>query len=386
MRYDVMTKRDTEFITQNELLKAVKGVTQRQLKRWHGLILPLGQRRLGRKGTETIYSVDSIERLKAIKVLKNEKDDLNYIAWRLWWNGREVKKTYIRDLLKKEAAVWESGKRKLVDQIKGGLSEHAREHIKNSGRVYLESKPLRQARKKLSSKNFPDLIRILAEVATGQYKVDSETAEDDQWQVENGLRMHEGVAKNIAELQTWRERLPALPQASSLLAQYHFQKIASDSDDEELDQARDEVRLLLTFIESFVEVLERTIGRGAYGLSGIYKVIKHLSVNAQAILLLFWLGYRKSNQGQLNYRSFAARQQGLEARQLEQKALEDLRTEIPSLAKILSPEYRGKAFFNERTRKHYYNELDKIYQQHQSEIQEFWQRHPDYNGLIPETK
>jgi hypothetical protein len=221
------------------------------------------------------------------------------------------------------------------------------------------------------------------EVATGLYKDISEKSDNDQWQVEAGLGMHQGQIDNVAEFDLWRNKLPILAELSDFLTKNSL-KNALLEPIEDLEQARDELRSFLIGIRSFIELVEGSVGRGVYGLSGVLKIIRNLTISAQAILLLFWLSYRKTTQGKAALQNSKKIKKSLEPNLLAQEAFEDLRTEIPALAKILSPEYQGKAFLNKRTHMRYMNELKKLYEDNKNELEAFWQRHPEYNGLVPQ--
>ncbi len=108
-----------------------------QLARWHrhGLLPKPMQVPLGRgRGTRSVYPTGTGEQLLALcRIhLDGREKRLDYVAWRLWWDGYEVSMVPVRRLLGRVAEQVDRDVRDLGDPDGGGLSDEALDQVEQA--------------------------------------------------------------------------------------------------------------------------------------------------------------------------------------------------------------------------------------------------------------
>jgi len=385
--------------SKKDLLEAAKKarfeVSERQLVRWQnsGLLQRPRRRFLGRGlGSEAVYPEGSMERLLAICRIRETYGEkrLDYVLWRLWWEGHDVDIKRVRRFLRKIAGHWADFNKWSIDAEETGLSKVAKKYIKESGDRRFRNTALSRTHGRVKKERYPDFMRTLFEVGTGHYTPDAPQAMTNQFLVETGLGMHGSRTDNVADTEEWLKVGERLSLLSEFLKDDPVTVYARVKD-EELIQARQEITGFLRTIENLVQMAEAVAGKDAFGLSQGLRMIQEVDPASQAILLLFWITFRKSPQGLPSLKTFNNSDAELERVSLLQKALDDLRREIPALADALSPKETEKGIhaflFNEpRAKDGYISKLEKVNRENERELAEFWNRHPEYKVLLPEGK
>src|SRR5215475_499642 len=84
-------------------------VSQDQLVRWYraGLLPRPQQIHLGRHGSQIIFPKSAINQLIEICRIHKTEKRLEYIAWRLWWNGVDIDFEAVRNFLRSITEEWD---------------------------------------------------------------------------------------------------------------------------------------------------------------------------------------------------------------------------------------------------------------------------------------
>jgi hypothetical protein len=327
-----------------------------------------------------MYPAVRVSQLQALLAMRRKDRRLDHNAWQLWWEGFEVDRRRIRSFLNKVATEHWDLRGWAVDPKGNQLSKSAKRYVEKSGSVYLKDKTLRSARKKLSSGEFPNLVGALLNIAIGQYGMNSDEIVH-QWAIETGLGMHHGRTDDISEMRPWTRNPPSLSQISRFVLEIPRKIDERLLPDPELDLARDELRRILAGIRDFLTLTQRAAGEGAFGLSGVRKLVERISTYQHAIAFLFWIVFRKNPLARVFLENVTQMHRQMEPVLLQQKAFDDLRKEVPGLSEALSPERAGAAMCNQRTMKRYQNELARLYKKYEKELTVFWEKHPEYKNL-----
>jgi hypothetical protein len=396
MWYLVDMNRVKETITVNYLLNSAKQrnyeVTHRQILRWQNAgLLPRPQPQyLGCYGTEYIYPEKAIDQLLAICEIHVSKKErrLDRVAWHLWWQGYDIDMKLVRRLIRKHVGEWDTFRKKLTSPNKPGLSKTAFTIIKKSKTARFKSHILLQARRRVTRKLYDRFVRGLIEVTTGQLNAGQKNIDLYQYDAEVALGMHLTRTDNLAQSHTWMlsgERLSGLPEFLSKLS---LVIVESKAVDNLLIETRDELRWVLNTLESLINIVERSYGSGALGLSFLRNLIS-LPFSVHIILLLFWVEFRKTKRGALILENITRMESKLKRITIELNVWDDLRKEIPELSEALSPETRGATQHNVRgseLRARYIARLRKLYKLHKEKLDDFWNRHPEYKKLVVDHK
>jgi hypothetical protein len=177
--------------------------------------------------------------------------------------------------------------------------------IEGAATARFSQKVLRQARKRVGRGAFSTFVRIVLDVATGRfagYSVDAVTGKPDAEEpriLATGLGLTPSRTSRATNAARWLngEIAPHLSNLSRLLREYspvHQLTVAEDAD---LTKARDELRTVLSFVDSFSCIVDRMIGRGGLGISALGKAIREMEPSTQALLLLFWMAFRSGGLG-----------------------------------------------------------------------------------------
>jgi hypothetical protein len=139
-------------------------LTKRQLARWHraGLLPKPKQEGLGRhKGSQSLYPEGTAKQLLAICELMKKERRLEHLSWQLWWQGFDIDLEFIRDFIAKRWHRWDLTVGSFIDRRTGRLKPTIVKAIKLSGQVRLRNRTLLQARRRVGTDHFKELITTL---------------------------------------------------------------------------------------------------------------------------------------------------------------------------------------------------------------------------------
>lgn len=367
------------FIEQQNL-----SLTGDQLRRLHleGLIArPLQDHPEGKVGSETVYPKGTGDLLLAICVLRQQKRSFAAVAWQLWREGQPIPLVRIRADLRTTAQEWERlrgaltrpGTKTFSKLVWKGLAKVASHRFRDSF--------LNQARKRVGTTSFDTFIRILLEIAAGNFQGyaddDTDSHDEERTIVEKGFGLSRTVIDRAHGVD-WTENLEhTLVELTDIVARSPWETWLDQASDSELLRNRDELCLLLTALESLSSAIEDAAGKRASGGIILYQMLCRAAQKNLPIIFLMWSIARQRFQMPTDELLLAARQwlkEGLPA----YTALCQLQIEVPVTRSILAPRRRRAAMGNEQAQLRYFAECQAFYEQHREELMAFWLRHPEW--------
>ena len=376
-------------------------VSKRQLAEWHraGFLAEPEQVHGGRAGSTSIYPAGAAEQLLTLcGCRKRHPHNMSDVAWCMWWQGRMVPMRYIHGMLTDAAAKWSDGLQQLkasrkprgAEALAGPrMSRLAQAFIDKAETIRITNRDIRGVRKRTRSGNFPTFVRVLFEAALGTFagfdaSANPKTAEEDRAIVEKGFGLERARADRLADSQPWLsgDTGEILHQFGSIVEHYPPGYDLATIDDDELTRTRDEVRTFLTFMESYSAFLERAFGRGAFGLSAFAWLIRRLKPADQGLMLLYWRSCRAGGLGSNLDQMLTTARQWHTFLMPMMRALEEMRTEVPVTAEILSPRQMGKALRNKRVMEQTFRAIRTLREQHTAEFDAFFAQRPEVQQAI----
>lgn len=369
----------SEGEAKENLLAVVKSrgynVSSEQLTRWHraGLLPRPKQILLGRRGSKIIYPNGSAKQVVEICRIREKERRLAYVAWELWWNGLEVKLGTVLDFIQRSAKAADEDRRRYYRPD----SETVRQEIEASSETRFKSRVIRRARKRIGKPQLPDFLETMLAVATGQYSKESWQAQSDQMKLEKALDLDNAREQRIGAIGPWLNG-EQLNNISEFFGRLNFSATLSESTDDELIQARDEFREFLDSFVSVGQVLDKTFGKLAFGFSAIGSLIQNTPAISQPLLLLFWIACRKSKDTEESVKLLIENKNTRASLIFQDRVFETMKTEIPSIAAILSPKKMRAAMRSPKAHENHLAEMKQFYTEHQKEMDGFWERHPEF--------
>jgi len=368
-------------------------VSATQLANWHryGLIPRPVQVSLGKgHGTQSVYPTSTGTQLLALCHVHKTEKRLDHVAWHLWWEGYDVSLDAVRTFLGSVMDQLDSDVRQLVDMANGDLSDVAWEWIEHALSARLP-KLLSGARKRVGRKHFDTFLTVLFTVSNGIFEgphADAEEADFDRRILEKGFGLQRARTDRIGGIAPW---LPsswvgeALGAASRFLGTRCWADELAMITDMDLVYARDEVRSLLKIFGAYSARFDRIFGRGAFGFSVLGKMIRSIEAPEQAACLLMWAiaRFRKFDelQGLEIYQRVAP---GLIAGLKSWDLLDQLTSEIPGLAAILTTQEVATAVRDPEKMEHVLSRLSQFHALHGEDLDAFWTTHPEYRNVEEE--
>ncbi len=217
-------------------------VSRTQLARWHrgGLLPRPTQRGLGRgRGTESVYPAGTAKLLLALLRVRKGERRLSRIAWHLWWAGHDVLTDQIRAYLERLAAEWERRLKRLMQD--GALTEAGLKFVDQTAARRIGDKGYQRIRRRVGRRRMPTFMRIAIEVVSGVFE---DWADPDEPEiVGRGLGVpHVGA---LPDHLRWVEEAADQRELSRLVHPGAVRKALAETTDEDLIQARNQLRVLL---------------------------------------------------------------------------------------------------------------------------------------------
>ena len=350
-------------------------VSSDQLNRWHraGLLPRPRQILLGRRGSKTVYPNGSAEQVIEICRIHEKERRLAYVGWQLWWKGFEVNLRAIRDFIQRSAKAGDEDRRKYYRLD----SETVKQEIEASGEARFENKVIRRARKRIGKQRLPHFLETLLAVGTGQYSKESWEAQSDQMDLEKALGLENAREQRIGTIGPWLSG-EQLNDISEIFGELNFSATLSDATDDELIQARDEFRALFDSLESVGQVMDKTFGKRAFGFSPIAGLMQNTPAIFQPLLLLSWIACRKNKDTEESAKLLIENENTRATLISIDKAFETMKTEIPNIATILSPNKMKAGMRSPKAKEKQIEEMKQFYTEHQKEVDEFLEKHPEF--------
>ena len=291
----------TSWESKEKLLELAKDyeITARQLARWHyeGLIPRPIQHSLGRgRGTQTLYPSGTSQQLLVLcELRKNKRMPLLDVAWKLWWNGYSVKMQVIRTFISNAIGDFNvykaSGKR-----AKGIVGKRIR------------NKALNRMLKRVSDE--PNLRNVFVETLEGQFNPKGKNLDETIWDITSALKMQPDKISTQSNQPLGPEFLFRLSDA---FATKSLHSVLANSSDEDLIQARNDLRLLLSIYEAFNLLSSRKIPEEHYWLNQSGALLSTMVPSEQAMMLMFFRALMASGEAETVKKSVELVKEGIQS-------------------------------------------------------------------------
>jgi hypothetical protein len=258
-------------------------VTKARLHRWQqaGLLPKPRQRGLGRgRGSEVLYPAGSGRQLIALCRLLQDKRSLERACWGLWWEGYPVSGSRIRDLLSRRLAMMDVRLADVMVAVAAGSTEgeqDLRSRIEEWSRGPISDSLLRLTRRRTGKKQFSTFGLSIAQLSSG---IQPELANDEAEIVGKGF--------GLADVEEMKSLFPWV--AAALDPRAHREALASATL-QDLEAARDEVRVLLDLVKEQSAFFESALGPGLAEL--VLSLLKRPSFEVVPHAVLLWLSVRR---------------------------------------------------------------------------------------------
>lgn len=364
-------------------------LTSDQLRRLHleGLIArPAQFHREGRVGSETVYPEGTGDLLLAICSLRQQKRSLSTIAWQLWWDGHPVPLARIRADLQKAVEEWVQLRRRFCPPGTRRLSKVAWKLLGKVASYRFRQPFINQARKRVGTISFDTFMRLLLEIAAGNFQGFTDdganSREEERKILEKGFGLNRArVGSSEALGSSLADNIESsLAELSRLMATDPWEKWLEQASDDELLRHRDELHLLLSAFESLSSAMDDIFGKRAVGASIFFRTFCEAGRKHLPVMYLFWSTLHWCVNTPLDELLQSARQ-WLEEALPAYEALCQLQVEVPAIRPLLSRRRIKEALRNERAQRRHFAECQLFYQQHREELMAFWQCHPEWEKL-----
>src|SRR6266487_1703336 len=387
--------------TRGQLLAAATAaglaVSQAQLSRWHRAgLLPRPQvRSLGRgRGTVSLYPPGSGQRLVRVAQLHQRERRLTSVAWRLWWDDGGPVPVPARELLVQVAQRWEQYRTHFAELLAG---EQAGEPDATGelDAIYCQAetgrigRQLGQVRRNIGREGFSTVVRVLAEIGVGRFQgyergvsasdEDSETGA----LVERAMGLDRARSDRLADAGPWLDGDPEVDfvRLSRALNTWPLAAGVSASE-EELHQARAELRAFLTVISTMAPLFEQLFGRAGFGFGTIARTLDLRTSDLQAFLLLAWLALRHDQGLRDGMRSLGSLAPAARATAQIAELLGTLGREVPAFGPVLTAKRLAAAQQDAGEGERLRAEIARVREGHRAAVDAFFAAHPEANELL----
>ncbi len=349
------------------------------LARWHrlGLLPQPTQRSKGKgRGTDSLYPAGTHRQLMAllrIHVDGGEKR-LAHVAWRLWWEGYEIPMESVRRFLLKAARSLEETPVPRWSEKLLTLAEKARIR-----------EPLGRIRRHTQG-DFPTLVRVVLVVARGTF---TGFEDDEQRQIVDrslGVPEQEALVRSSGETAVPHDAAATLALIARAVSNKGLSRMATDSADDELLAARDELRELFELMGTFGEAAAWSFGRKAYPYTLFRRAIQALGPRMQGAILLLHVSLRRDAAVKDGVAALLAEKPGWDEGYRSWQLIQAMRKEIPQTARVLSPVRFRAAWRNADSMQRLQADIADLRDKHLDRFNAFFGAHPEATTPIREGR
>jgi hypothetical protein len=368
-----------------------------QLGRLHraGLIASPSTRSLGRgNGTVSEFPAGTSARLLRVLELQRRKGakNLSVIGWRLWWEDGGMLPPPARGLLEDVASSWDE-QRRVLSELMARDAQGDAEAMRRTEDLYAEAEsgrvsgPLGVARRNTGREGFSSVVRVITEIATGRFESYGDTEEPAEDGTPQPQTIGALVEKALGLDRARRDRIAGneprfsgnsekdLATLSCLIGQADLAQVAR-AHDALLNEARVEVRSLMSLLRTFAPIVERTIGRDAGGYGTIAKAFARLTPRTEAFMLLSWLVLRQDPALLEGMQALVALLPQVQAMAELGRIFDQLSQAVPELAPVLSGAVRAEATGDADHAARMHAEIARLANEHREQVDRVFGEHP----------
>jgi hypothetical protein len=264
--------------------------SEKQRKDWRkaGLLpRPIGATGQGRGHGVAYYPPGTGELLTAICRHSKPKKSLDDLSFLVWWDGFPVEPTMIRNRLESVLDDWQTWS----DQWRELSTYRQQDRIASLAVSNRLPEPLRTVRGKVGPRRLEAVLTTLTRVASGSFE-DWESSDERAATIE-GLGLDKARRDRIGTVAPWLRGIIS-DQIRDLAATIEPSRLRDAyiaTGDDELCQARNELKAFLGMLSSVRPMIESLCGPGAFGV-GLLPDIDAINHKIEPAFLLVWLVWR----------------------------------------------------------------------------------------------
>ncbi len=294
-------------------------VSERQLERWRneGVFPPVCQVQLKYQGSVTYFPPGSCEQALEVRKLLGENRKFEYVGWELWWGGFWAGEKHWKPALQNKALQLDGHLKRLKLQVdkdensnsKKSLFDQAASRVdkSNSSNIIMSRVLARVELGKLAT-----VFRVILGTATGKFDEFEPVTKDirteneisagikekspDETQLVKAMDLGQSEKDSILgqRFHFTRALLPALRDISTAMRTGKLVDVIQYPE-EEIKNARDDVRNALSIALALHEATEWIYGREAFGLRLGAWIAKKAAPGVKRALVLVWVKYRRAS-------------------------------------------------------------------------------------------
>jgi hypothetical protein len=302
--------------------------------------------------------------------------------------------TLVRELLAQVARRWEQEHARLAELLgaeEAGEPSAAAEmdalyHQAEAGRI---GRQLGQVRRNLGREGFSTVVRVVVEIVAGRfqgYERAADTGSADRQTpalVERAMGWDRARSDRLADTGPWLDGDPEVDLARLSQAVNSWPLAAGVSaSEEELHQARAELRAFLKVISTTAPLFERLFGRAAFGFGTIARMLDTPPPDLEAFMLLAWLALRHDHALRDGMRTLGGLAPTVDTAAQAVRLLEGLAREVPAFGPVLTARRLAAAQQDAAEGKRLQAEIARVREEHRAAVDAFFAAHPEANELF----
>jgi len=252
---------------------------------------------------------------------------------------------------------------------------------------------LGHVRRNTGRESFSTVVRVLVEIGVGRFQgyergvspsdEDSETGA----LVERAMGLDRARSDRLADAGPWLDGDPEVDfvRLSQALNAWPLAAGVSASE-EELHQARAELRAFLAVISTMAPLFERLFGRASFGFGTIARTLDLQTPDSQAFMLLAWLALRHDEALRDGMRSLGSLAPAAHATAQIAELLGALGREVPALGPVLTAKRLAAAQQSAGEEQRLRAEIARVREEHRAAVDAFFAAHPEANELLALTE
>lgn len=300
-----------QWLTTPELMEAlveagVGDVTTTMLARWRqrNLLGKVSQQSTNGRGSTVRHPPDTLQRVKVIRQLQSQKDDLSWIGRQLWWSGQfEMAEGIWRPQFTELADTIAPELRKLRTLVEAELagSESQKPIAERLVRHFQGNSVTSRVLRRVPPDQLEPVLRVLSQIAAGyepeyEFAIEPNGLGDDQRLLIQALGL--GNSEKHALLGLAFDPQATLFSALAALARAVWRGNlgeAARADRAEIEAARDDIRAVLEVASAIYKSTRWIYGDDALGLRLANWLAHKSSPEILRLMILIWVLARRSN-------------------------------------------------------------------------------------------
>ena len=251
-------------------------ITRDQLARWHrkGVIpSPKRDHQSGRPGTVSMYPPGTLQTLLAVCRLQTGRTPFDEISWSLWWSGNEADMQDARIFMDKVCKDLDH----TIDLVRSGTSETTKsQRVPTEIRRVLSNAtslrgPLGWARRSVGKSDWPRFVDFTFDALQGH---PPDLSKEDRNMIDRAFHIRGAyeVRAQDQPIRSVQDHAETFAWFAKFMSRPLYERLSEITDDELLE-ARDSVKRLVTFLGSFGDVMKWLFRPDGLGYGFVARIV-----------------------------------------------------------------------------------------------------------------